>query len=373
MKPFEFKITTRDKHCGARTGIASTTHGDFRTPVFMPVGTQGTVKAVPPRDLEDAGAEIILSNAYHLFIRPGTEILREFGGLHRFMGWQKPILTDSGGFQVFSLNKLREITEDGVRFNSHFDGAEIKLTPEKVIEIQEAIGSDIAMIFDECPPMLREKDKMRESLERTLRWSERAKRAHRLADQALFGIVQGGVFLDLRKESLERTVAIGFDGYALGGLCVGEEKEETFAVFRDTVPRLPEGKPRYMMGIGMPADFFEAVENGADMFDCVTPTRYGRNGTGFSRQGLVVVRNGKYQRDQAPLDPGCDCYVCRHFSRGYLRHLLNMNEMLGPQLISLHNIAFMTRLFRDIRAAISAGTFLGFKKDFLDHFDPDGR
>ncbi len=353
----------------------------------MPVGTGGTVKALTPRDLEETGATIILSNAYHLYIRPGIDIIREAGGLHRFMGWPHPILTDSGGYQVFSLSRLRRITEDGVTFNSPFDGSEIFLSPEKVIEIQEAIGSDIAMVFDECPPPTKDKKKIQESLDLTIAWSKRAKKHHRracrlpagqagqagLETQALFGIVQGGIFSDLRRESLARTVEIGFDGYAVGGLCVGESREETLGVLDALMPEMPRESPRYLMGVGTPIDFLEAVERGADLFDCVNPTRYGRNGAAFTSAGLVVVRNAKYQRDNRPIAEDCACYACRNFSRAYLRHLLNTDEMLGPQLLSLHNVYFFVQFLNTIRRKIQTGEFLRFKKDFMNHFDPECR
>ena len=335
----------------------------------MPVGTQAAVKALTPRDLRELEAEIILSNAYHLYIRPGIDIITQFGGLHRFMGWDGPILTDSGGYQVFSLSRLREITEEGVRFHSHFDGREIFLTPEKVIEIQEAIGSDIAMAFDECPPPARNREKIRESLERTLRWSERAKKRRRLESQALFGIIQGGIFPELRRESLERTVEIGFDGYAVGGLCVGESKEETLAVLDAVLPEMPADKPRYLMGVGTPLDFLEAVERGADMFDCVNPTRYGRTGAAFTGGGLLVIRNAKYQGDERPVAEDCGCYACRHFSRAYVRHLFNAGEMLGPQLLSIHNVHFFVRFLKTIRGKIRAGEFAAFKREFVNRFD----
>lgn len=370
---FEFTVTAKDPGCHARSGKCKTAHGVFETPVFMPVGTQATVKALTPRDLEEAGSEIILSNAYHLYIRPGIDIIQEAGGLHRFMGWKRPILTDSGGFQVFSLSRLRKITEEGVQFNSHFDGRNITLTPEKVIDIQEALGSDIAMIFDDCPPALDDRNKIKDSLDLTIRWAQRAKQHHRLKSQALFGIIQGGMFLDLRKESLERTVELDFDGYALGGLCVGEEKGVTFDIFRQIVPRMPAEKPRYMMGIGTPIDFLEAIESGADMFDCVNPTRYGRNGRAFTERGAVVIRNGKYAKDFQPISESCGCYTCSNFSRAYLRHLFNTEEMLGPQLVSIHNVFFFVQFVRQIREAIINRTFTAFKKKFIANFDPECR
>lgn len=373
QKIFSFEVHAEDKLCGARAGRVRTAHGDFLTPVFMPVGTQATVKGLLPRDLEDLGAQIILSNTYHLYIRPGIDIIRQFGGLHGFMGWKGPILTDSGGYQVFSLSRLRRITEEGVYFNSPFDGKEIFLSPEIVMDIQEAINSDIAMIFDECPPPSQDKGKIRESFELTLRWAKRAKIHHKVEHQALFGIGQGGVFKDLRVECLERMVEIGFDGYALGGLCVGENRSDTFYIFDQIIPLMPSDKPRYMMGIGTPLDFLEAVEKGADMFDCVNPTRYARNGSAFTKQGLIVVRNGKYTEDQTPIDPSCGCYACRNFSRSYLRHLFNTQEMLGPQLVSIHNVYFFVNFLQEIRQSILAGDFLAFKKNFLNNFDPECR
>jgi queuine tRNA-ribosyltransferase len=372
-KTFGFQITSKDSETKARTGIVQTAHGAFETPVFMPVGTQATVKALTPRDLKEMGAEIILSNTYHLFVRPGMEIIGQFGGLHRFMGWDGPILTDSGGYQVFSLSRLRKITEEGARFNSHFDGKEIFLTPEKVVEIQETIGSDIAMIFDECPPATKDRKKIQTSLDLTLRWAARAKKHHRLEWQALFGIIQGGFFPDLRKESLERTREIGFDGYALGGLCVGESKEETLGVLEAVMPFMPEDKPRYLMGVGTPIDFVEAVERGADMFDCVNPTRYGRNGAAFTESGMVVVRNSKYSRDETPLMENCRCYTCQNFSRAYLRHLFNADEMLGPQLVSIHNVTFFLDFVKTIRNKIKEGNLKPFKKEFISRFDPETR
>ncbi len=373
MKKFGFKLQATDKKCNARVGKVTTPHGTFETPVFMPVWTQASVKAMLPRDLKEAGTEILLSNAYHLYIRPGLEVLKKIKGLHRFMGWDGAILTDSGGYQIFSLSKLRSITEEGVKFNSHFDGREIFLTPEKVIEIQEVLGSDIAMILDECPAATKDKKTVEKAVNVTLRWAKRAKKCHKLKEQALFGIVQGGTFKDLRKESLERTLEIGFDGYALGGLSVGEPKEEMMEVLEEILPLMPEDKPRYLMGVGVPLDFFEAVERGADMFDCVNPTRYGRNGTAFTSEGLVVVRNGKYQKDPRPVQKDCDCYTCRNFSRAYLRHLVNSHEILGAQLITLHNVYFFVNLVKSMREKIREGRFLQFKKAFFNRYDSENR
>lgn len=370
---FDFQIEAQEPNGHARVGRMQTAHGVVETPVFMPVGTQGTVKSLTPRDLKDCGTTILLGNAYHLYIRPGLDIIREAGGLHRFMGWDGPILTDSGGYQVFSLSRLRKISEEGVRFNSHFDGRETHLTPESVMEIQEILGSDIAMIFDECPPEDYTEAQLRESIELTLRWSQRAKDCHRLTWQALFGIIQGGTNLELRRESLERTVAIGFDGYALGGLCVGEPQAETFQIYQAIVPQMPAQKPRYLMGVGTPVDFLEAVEAGADLFDCVNPTRYGRMGTALTRTGLVVVRNGKYKNDHGPIDELCSCHACGNFSRAYLRHLFNTEEMLGPHLVSLHNVYFFVQFMNSIRQAIREGRFRLFKKEFIGNFNPDSR
>ena len=352
-----FQITARDSKTHARTGIMCTAHGPIETPVFMPVGTQGTVKALSPKDLEECGAEIILSNAYHLYIRPGIDIIREAQGLHKFMGWSKPILTDSGGYQVFSLARLREITEEGVRFNSHFDGREIFLTPENVVQTQEKLGWDIAMILDECPPHDATRTQIQEAVRRTVDWARRAKKVHHREDQLLFGIIQGGNFLDLRKESLEQTVAIGFDGYAVGGVSVGEPKEQMEEVVGEITPLMPSEKPRYLMGVGTPLDFFWAIESGIDMFDCVNPTRYARNGAAFTRFGKVVVRNAEYSKDQTPLDETCRCYTCLNFSRSYLRHLFNCEEILGHRLVTYHNVYFFVLLLRQIRAATPGGRF----------------
>lgn len=350
-----------------------TPHGNFRTPAFMPVGTQGTVKTLTPRDLKEVGAEIILANAYHLSIRPGIEIIREAGGLHRFMGWSGPLLTDSGGYQVFSLSRLRKVGEEGVRFQSHFDGSEIFMTPGRAIEIQEALGSDIMMVFDECPPYTHNREKIKHSLDLTVQWAKRARSCRSREDSALFGIVQGGVFEDLRKESLDKMMELDFEGYALGGLFVGESKEETFRILDAVCPSMPSEKPRYLMGAGTPIELLEAVSRGLDLFDCVNPTRYGRNGSAFTSKGLVVIRNGKYNRDHAPIEEACGCYTCRSFTRSYLRHLFNCEEILGPALVSLHNMHFFLGFMRRIREEIEKGNFAAFKKDFIQHFDRNQR
>jgi len=368
-----FELLASDSKSNARMGRVCTFRGNFDTPAFMPVGTQGTVKTISPRELEEAGAQIILGNAYHLYIRPGLDVLKAAGGLHRFMAWPHPILTDSGGFQVFSLAKLRKLTEEGAVFNSHFDGREILFTPELVIEIQEVIGSDIAMVFDECPPAAADFNYVKKSLDMTVLWAKRSKKVHQLQNQQLFGIIQGGKFMDLRKESLERTVEIGFDGYALGGVSVGESHDEIEKVVRAIGPAMPKGQARYLMGVGTPLDLLMAVEAGFDMFDCVNPTRYGRTGTAFTRRGKIVVRNGNYAEDQSPLDESCGCYACKNFSRSYIRHLVNCKEILGDRLLSYHNVYFFLTLMREIRESIQSGTFLEYKKRFEAQYDNELR
>ena len=364
-----FTVFAKDPETQARAGRIQTTHWAIVTPVFMPVGTQGTVKTLAPNELEDIGAQIILANAYHLYIRPGIDIIAGLGGLHRFMGWQKPVLTDSGGYQVFSLARLREITDEGVRFHSHFDGREIFLTPEAVIKAQEDLGTDIAMIFDECPPHDASRSQVEEAVRRTIHWAKRAKKARQKREQLVFGIIQGGQFLDLRRTSLEQTVEIGFDGYAIGGVSVGETKDAMERVVREIAPEMPVEKPRYLMGVGTPVDFFWAVESGIDLFDCVNPTRYGRNGSAFTRLGRLVVRNADYAKDDRPLDASCACYTCRNFSRAYLRHLFNCEEILGHRLVTYHNVYFFVSLVHQIREAIRNGTFGQLKKEFLSHYD----
>ena len=373
MKTFEakksFQLIQKDSETQARVGCIQTAHGSIETPVFMPVGTQATVKTLAPKELEEIGAQIILSNAYHLYIRPGIDIIKEAGGLHQFMGWSKPILTDSGGYQVFSLARLREITDEGVRFHSHFDGREIFLTPEEVIKAQENLGSDIAMIFDECPPHDASRTQVQEAVRRTIHWAKRAKHVHQKETQLVFGIIQGGGFLDLRKDSLDQTVQIGFDGYALGGVSVGEPKPEMEKVVREIAPLMPEAAPRYLMGVGTPMDLFWAIESGIDLFDCVNPTRYGRNGGAFTRIGKVIVRNAEYTKDQQPLDETCGCYTCKNFSRSYLRHLFNCEEILGHRLVTYHNIYFFVSLVREIKEAIRRNQFTKLKKTFLSNYD----
>ncbi len=361
-KFFSFEVTATDQK--ARCGILKTPHGDIETPVFMPVGTQATVKTMSPKDLEEVGASIILSNTYHLMLRPGEKIIQKMGGLHGFMKWPCPILTDSGGFQVFSLANQRVVKEEGVHFQSYVDGEKILLTPERAIEIQEALGADIMMQFDECPPFPSTKQQIQNSLELSLRWATRCKRAKTNSKQALFGIIHGGVFLDLRKNSLERTVETGFDGYALGGLSVGEDQGRMIEVVSEIAPLMPSQKPRYLMGVGTPEDLLECVYHGMDMFDCVMPTKNARNGGLFTSLGAINLANSQYKDDPAPIDPDCTCYTCSHFSRAYLRHLFMTSEVLGARLNTLHNLSFYVSFMRQIRQAIRDQRLEAFRKEF---------
>jgi len=365
---FGFQVTGRDG--GARRGVLTTPHGAVDTPAFMPVGTQGAVKGVTQRDLEALGAEILLSNTYHLYLRPGDGLIARQGGLHRFAGWTRPILTDSGGYQVFSLAARRTIDEQGAHFQSHLDGSAHLLTPEKAADIQAQLGSDVAMVLDECLALPAEAGAARSSMERTLRWAARA-RARFLAiragtapgvivtnpGQAQFGIVQGGVYPDLREESAAETVKVGFEGYAIGGLSVGEPADVMYDIVARTAPRLPEDRPRYLMGVGTPSDLVEAVARGIDLFDCVLPTRNARNGWLFTRHGDVKIRNARHRDDTQPLDADCACYACRHFTRAYLYHLQKSNEILGARLNTLHNLHYYQELMSEMRGAIEAGSF----------------
>jgi queuine tRNA-ribosyltransferase len=356
----------------ARRGVLRTAHGDIETPVFMPVGTQGVVKALTPRDLEEAGASIILGNTYHLFLRPGDELIARRGGLHRFSGWSKPILTDSGGYQVYSLSGRRKIEEHGVQFRSHLDGSAHVLTPEKAVDIQANLGSDIAMVLDECPALPSTAEVIDKSLEMTARWAQRCRtRFQELKEkspdsffQAQFGIVQGGTFPELRAKSAELTVSIGFEGYAIGGLSVGESTDTMYKVVEQTVPLLPAAQPRYLMGVGTPLDIIEAVARGIDMFDCVLPTRNARNGQLLTSEGPLNIKNAQFSEDDGPADPACGCYTCRHFSRAYLRHLYMAGEMTGGTLNTLHNLTFYLDTMRRIREAIAFGRFEDFRQDF---------
>ena len=350
-----FTVIKKDPHSSARLGRLKTAHGEVQTPCFMPVGTQGTVKAMLPRDLGEMGCQMLLGNTYHLFLRPGHELIRQLGGLHRFMGWERPILTDSGGFQVFSLAKTREISEEGVRFQSHLDGSSRLLTPETAVAIQEALGSDIAMVLDECIPHDAGREYVRTSTERTIRWAERCLRARSKPDQLMFGIVQGGLFEYLRRSCAEALSRMAFDGFAVGGLGVGEGETQLNAIGSFTAALMPEERPRYLMGVGRPQDIVHAVRAGYDLFDCVIPTRNARNGTLFTSQGKINIKRAEYAADPRSLDESCACYCCRHFSRAYLRHLYMANEILSSQLNSLHNLYFYHRLMDKCREAIAAG------------------
>lgn len=351
----------------ARAGKIETSRGTIHTPIFMPVGTLGTVKAMTPEELKDIGAEIILGNTYHLHLRPSDSLIAKLGGLHRFMNWDRPILTDSGGFQVFSLAKLHKRSEEGVRFQSHLDGSSFWLTPEISMSIQENLGSDIMMVFDECPELPASREKLQESLELTTRWARRCKEA-RKTDQALFGIVQGGGELDLRRQSLEQMTEIGFDGYALGGLSVGESKEEMYYVLDHVAHEMPAATPRYLMGVGEPEDLLAGIESGIDMFDCVMPTRNARNGNLFTSEGKVTIKQARYREDERPLDPNCNCNTCQYYSRAYLRHLYQCNEILAMRLNTLHNLHFYLQLMRDSRDAILAGNFSAFRQTRLQQW-----
>lgn len=357
-----FQILKNDPGTNARTGIVKTPHGVIHTPVFMPVGTYATVKTCAPYELEDLGAEIILGNAYHLYLRPGHNIVKKSGGLHKFMSWNHSILTDSGGFQVFSLGASRKLSEEGATFKSVIDGSTHFFSPERSIEIQNAIGADIIMNFDECTPYPCDYEYAKDSMEMTSRWAKRCKVAHK-GKQLLFGIVQGSVYLDLRRKSAEDMMEIGFDGYALGGLSVGEEKEHMYNVIGHTVPILPKEKPHYLMGVGTPENIVEAVSLGIDMFDCVMPTRNARNGSLFTSEGTIKIKNAKHKRDFSPLDPNCHCYTCKNFTRAYLRHLYAVNEILAHRLHTIHNLHFYLSLMRGLRSAISEGALLRLKND----------
>lgn len=359
-----FQLLHQDTGSRARCGLLTTAHGVVETPIFMPVGTSATVKAMEPSGLKEAGAQIILANTYHLYLRPGHRLVEQLGGLHRMMAWDRPILTDSGGFQVFSLAELRKITEEGVRFRSHIDGSQHLLTPELSIEIQQALGSDIMMVFDECPPADAERSYVERSLELTTRWARRSKQARTRGDQLLFGIVQGGRFPELRQRSAAELQEIGFDGYALGGLSVGEEKPVMHAVMEACEPLLPADRPRYIMGIGTPEDLLEAVWRGYDMFDCVMPTRNARNGMLFTSQGRINIKAKQYEDDQGPLDPLCTCKVCRTYSRAYLRHLFRSGEILSSMLNTHHNIAYYLDLMSRMREAIRENRLEQFRRDY---------
>ncbi|MCW2278064.1 tRNA guanosine(34) transglycosylase Tgt [Heliophilum fasciatum] len=368
-----YELIAQCPETGARAGLLHTPRGTFKTPIFMPVGTQATVKTMTPEELQDLGAEIILSNTYHLYMRPGEALVKEAGGLHRFMNWPRGILTDSGGFQVFSLGPLRKITEEGVSFKSHIDGSQHFFSPEKVMQIQMDLGADIIMAFDECPPHPSTWEYARNSLDVTLRWARRCQQAHHREGQALFGITQGGMYADLRRESAQRFVEMDFPGYGIGGLSVGEPKPLMYEMLDVTVPELPANKPRYLMGVGSPDCLLEGVARGVDMFDCVLPTRVARNGLAMTSTGKVVIRNAQYARDFEPLDPNCSCSTCRNYSRAYLRHLYKAEEILAYRLLTMHNLHMLLQLMRDMRQAIIDGSFVAFKKSFLARYGQESQ
>jgi len=372
-KAITFEILHEDKKSGARTGVMHTPHGDVFTPMFMPVGTAATVKFISPEELKDMNSQFILANTYHLWLRPTTEVLEAVGGVHKFMNWDGPILTDSGGYQVFSLADTRKITEEGVHFKSHLDGSKLFMSPEDSIHIQEIIGSDIAMSFDECIPFPSDHSYTEKSVERTLRWAKRGKDAHTREDQALFGIVQGSEYEDLRKYCAEKLVEMDFDGYAIGGTSVGEDKETHYKMLDYTLPYLPKDKPRYEMGIGATNDILEAVSRGVDMFDCVLPTRIARHGTLMTSQGRINIKKKQYAKDFTPLDPLCDCYACKNYTRAYIHHLFRCEEGFGSRLMSIHNLRFLLKLTEEIRAAINEDRFTEFKEEILNTYKFDSR
>jgi queuine tRNA-ribosyltransferase len=382
-----FEVIARDKSTKARVGRLKTRHGTIETPAFMPVGTQGSVKAVSSQELRELNTQIVLGNTYHLFVRPGLEVIRHFGGLHRFMNWDGPILTDSGGFQIFSLAKLRKITEEGVHFQNHVDGTPAFVSPEIAMEIQASLGSDIAMVLDECLPWPSEYDYAAQSMELTRRWARRCKQAwsngvmeqwtkgsassntqHSNLNPLLFGIVQGGTFQDLRRQSAMAVVEIGFDGYAIGGVSVGEPEEEMMRAVESSAPFLPEDKPRYAMGLGTPPQLLELIARGMDMFDCVLPTRLARNGTAFTAMGTLNLKNAEFARDKNPIESGCACPACREYARGYIRHLIKAEEILGLRLITLHNLHFYLQFMAEARGAIESGQFNKFRGDFVANY-----
>ena len=373
MEAITYELKHICKQTGARKGVIHTPHGDIETPIFMPVGTQATVKSLTPEELkEEVKAQIILSNTYHLYLRPGHKLVKEAGGLHKFMNWDRPILTDCGGFQVFSLSDLRTISEEGVEFKSHLDGSKHFFSPEKVMEIEENLGADIIMAFDECVEPNATYEYTKKSMERTTRWAERCKAVHENNDkQGLFGIIQGGFFEDLRKKSAEDLIKLDFPGYAIGGISVGETKEDFLRILKYTAPLMPQNKPRYLMGVGTPDYLIEAAIAGIDMCDCVLPTRIARNGTALTSHGKVVIRNATYERDWNRLDDECDCYTCKNYTRAYIRHLIKANEILGVRLLSIHNLRFLTRLMERIRDEIDNDNLLNFKKEFYKKYGYD--
>ncbi|WP_270837266.1 tRNA guanosine(34) transglycosylase Tgt [Mitsuokella multacida] len=374
MTAITYELVKKDERTGARAGIIHTPHGSFPTPIFMPVGTQASVKGVSPDELRDLGAGIILSNTYHLFLRPGMDLIREAGGLHKFMHWDRAILTDSGGFQVFSLGDLRKITEEGVTFRSHIDGSKKFLSPEVSMEVQMALGSDIVMAFDECVPYPADYDYAKKSTERTIRWLKRCKEAMTAPNQGLFGIVQGGMYKELREWSARETTAMDLPGYAVGGLSVGEPKELMYEMLEYSTSLLPQDKPRYLMGVGTPDCLVEGVQRGIDMFDCVYPTRVARNGMAMTWTGRLVMKNAQFTHDHHVLEEGCGCYACRNgYTRAYIRHLVRANEIFGLRLLSLHNLYFLQEFMRRMRQAILDDRFTEFRSDFFNHYQMHGK
>ena len=365
-----YELLKTEKNTKARNGILHTNHGSYETPIFMPVGTLANVKTLVPEELKEMHSAVILSNTYHLWLRPGEDIVSKAGGLHKFMNYDGPILTDSGGFQVFSLAKPKDISEEGVKFKSHIDGRELFLTPEKSIGIQNKLDSDIAMSFDECPPASADHKYMKNSIERTLRWAKRGKDVHNNENQSLFGIIQGGAYEDLRKFSATETVKLDFDGYSIGGVANdNESKEDMYKAIDYSIPYIPENKPRYLMGVGEPVDIIEGVIRGIDMFDCVLPTRIARHGNAFSHHGKMNLRNAKFKEDFTPIEKDCDCYTCKHYTKAYIRHLLVANEQLAGRLLSIHNIRFLIRLTEDLREAIKNDNILEYKEQFLKEYE----
>lgn len=370
-----FTLIHKDKDSNARIGKIATEHGTIDTPNFMPVGTGGVVKTLSTDELKKCGVQVVLSNAYHLYLKPGEEIIKQAGGLHKFMNWSGPILTDSGGYQVFSMALLRKIKDDGVEFQSHLDGSRHFLTPESVIEFQVSLGSDIMMPLDECVHFPCEKDYTGIALKRTTDWARRSKKQLEAVGRRshvvgrLFGIVQGSTYPDLRKQAVEQLLEIGFDGYAIGGVSVGEPRDLMYEVIETTAPIMPQDKARYLMGVGTPPDIFEAVQRGMDIFDCVVPTRNGRNGTAFTKNGRVLIKNARHKADFLPIEEGCSCFACQNYTRGYIHHLFSIDEMLGLRLLSLHNVYFYAKLMSDIRRVIAQDSFVGFKKEFLQEYE----
>lgn len=364
-----YELIKEEKHTGARLGILHTPHGSFPTPMYMPVGTLATIKGLSPEELKGMGADVVLANTYHLWLRPGEDLVAEAGGLHKFMNWDKGILTDSGGFQVFSLSDMRKITEEGVHFRNHINGEKLFLSPEKAIHIENQLGADIIMSFDECPPFDQSYDYVKRSIERTTRWAERGLRAHqRPQDQALFGILQGAGYKDLRLAHAQEMIAMDFPGYSIGGLSVGESKEEMNEVLDYLTPVMPKHKPRYLMGVGSPDSLIDGVIRGVDMFDCVLATRIARNGTCMTSQGRLVVKNAQYARDFRPIDEKCDCYTCKHYSRAYIRHLIKCDEIFGLRLASIHNVHFLLNLMKQVRYHIENDSLLDFRQAFFEEY-----